>query len=114
MKTTGKILRVEYGYGMNREGNYLYGIHMESSGENVWGVTLWLKAEGHGVFTDFIGVTLSDYPTNETAFEFATGKAITKISSTLDKANKRLISELVGLSIEIEHENEKLISWSVK
>lgn len=114
MKTTGKILRVEYGFGMNREGNDLYGIDMESSGENVWGVTLWIQAEPHGVFIEFLGVTLSDYPTNEDRFRDILWEATYDVERLLGLSNKRLISELVGLPVEIEHENGKLIRWRVK
>lgn len=113
MKTTGKILRVEYGYGMNREGNDLWGVDMKSSGENVWGVTLWLTCDGFTV-SDFIGVTLSDYPTGESAFRVTNFWRTKSLSEILNRANKRLISELVGVPVEIEHENGKLISWRVK
>jgi len=112
VKTTGKILRVEYGFGLNREGNELYGINMKSSGENVWGVTLWLTCDDFTV-THFIGVTLSDYPTDEMAFEDTHLFKTIGLAGLLDNNNKRLISELVGVPVEIEHENGKLVSWKV-
>ena len=112
MKTTGRIIKTIYGFGTTNETNELFGAD-KLRGEHVWGLTLWIATDKFAVM-DFIGVTLSDYPISFGAFVRTHHTSGVITADILKAAGKRTIDELVGVHVDVDYEDGKLVSWKVK